>query len=70
MYKSRIVLKNGKQYTVSHDIENINDFIGKLLGDNTNLYVTTWDLAEEDNNNCKAVAIFSTDISSVEYVLK
>lgn len=71
MYKWKIILKNGKEYIIINNIENLNELVCNIFKDSStdNVNISTWDLAEEDENNCKSVAIFSTEISSIEYNL-
>ncbi|NFH00725.1 hypothetical protein FC831_10440 [Clostridium botulinum] len=71
MYKWKIILNNGKEYIIINDIENLSELIYNLFKNtNSDVNISTWDLAEEDCNNCKSVAIFSTEIASIEYNLK
>ena len=70
MYNWKIILTNGKEYIVSNNIQDSVEMMETLSNPDFTNTISTWDLATTDKNKCKSVAIFSSQITSVEYNLK
>lgn len=71
MYEWKIVLINNKEYIIKSDINSIADITKGLFGLNSDdIMLSSWDLSDNDKNNCKGVTINSKSISSLEYNFK
>lgn len=70
----QINMKNGDKFIVKSKYQNPTEFMEELLGHGkTGIVVNHFEKVEGDNyllEGTNAVAIISTDISSVEYVTK
>ena len=64
-------MKSGKEYIVKTDKKTVADVMSYTFGNLSGvLALSSFDTDESDINGCKGVIIPSTEISSIEYLLK